>query len=276
MNLLEARKILELPENWEPETLKKNYHRLAKKYHPDKCKDPLESAKFLKIQEAYEFILNPIPETPGHFNFTDLFGNLNDILKAFSGNNFGSPSGTKEIKITPKEYYTGTKKEIKIETKCGCEQSICSGCAGGGYTLNGISLETCMECLGNGTIKCCVCDSFQKVKIEIQKQPDLNMNILLLPVGKIKLVLTDPDYTYHNGKMYYRYPITLKESLVGFTKTFNDPFGNQHTVTTKCIVKQNDGYLLKFENSELILLFTIIYPKKIPKEVLKALRDLDF
>ena len=54
MNLSEAKKVLNLGESYTPEEVKKNYRDLVKKFHPDK--NPYGSDKFIKIQEAYEFI----------------------------------------------------------------------------------------------------------------------------------------------------------------------------------------------------------------------------
>ena len=56
MNIFEARKILDLSDNWTDEELKKSYRTMAMKYHPDKCKTPESSDKFIKIQQAYEFL----------------------------------------------------------------------------------------------------------------------------------------------------------------------------------------------------------------------------
>ena len=82
MNLFEARQILELPDTFDQELIKKNYHRLAIKYHPDKCKDPDASEKFMKLNEAHQFLNNPVTEQS--FPFADLF-------KVFNAFNFPPP-----------------------------------------------------------------------------------------------------------------------------------------------------------------------------------------
>ena len=77
--------------------------------------------------------------------------------------------------------------------------------------------------------------------------------------------------------MYCRFEITLKESLTGFSKIFTDPFGDSHTITIKNkIIKENDGYSVSFKNYNVILLFQVVYPKKLSKKIVNVLKDLDF
>jgi DnaJ-class molecular chaperone len=268
MNIFEARKILDLSENWTDEELKKSYRAMAMKYHPDKCKTPDSSEKFIKIKQAYEF-LNKGPQE----NVEDILSNL---FKSFTTSfrvpqNFKMPRTslfTKEIEITPKEYFTGTSRQIKTPINCSCEQSICNNCAGCGYS-NVLVMETCMECTGTGSMKICDCELFQIINIIIQPYANLNA------INQFKIKINDPKYIFLNNKMYYRIDITLKESLVGFTKTFKDPFGDPHEVSIQnTIIKQNDGYTLS--NLNLTLLFNIIYPKKLKKDTKKIIKNLDF
>lgn len=50
-------KILGVPENASPEEIKKAYHRLAYKYHPDRAGG--DEAKFKEINEAYQTLSDP-------------------------------------------------------------------------------------------------------------------------------------------------------------------------------------------------------------------------
>ena len=54
MDLRVARMILELPKNFTENMLKKQYHKLSLKYHPDKNRDNDTTNKFQEINEAYE------------------------------------------------------------------------------------------------------------------------------------------------------------------------------------------------------------------------------
>ncbi|GAB6189382.1 hypothetical protein JCM30566_11210 [Marinitoga arctica] len=53
------RSLLNLPENFTKDELRKRFRELTKKYHPDKCIDDKNKCeeKFKKINEAYEFLL---------------------------------------------------------------------------------------------------------------------------------------------------------------------------------------------------------------------------
>lgn len=50
--------ILEIPNFSEESIIKKAYRTLSKKYHPDVNKDPISVDYFLKINEAYDFLMN--------------------------------------------------------------------------------------------------------------------------------------------------------------------------------------------------------------------------
>ena len=46
--------------NVDQEYIKKKYHKLALKWHPDKNKKIYAKEKFLKISEAYDYLLNEL------------------------------------------------------------------------------------------------------------------------------------------------------------------------------------------------------------------------
>ena len=59
MNKKNACEILDLPLNYTPEQLKKQYHIKALRWHPDKNKDSKEATeKFQKITEAHKFLIS--------------------------------------------------------------------------------------------------------------------------------------------------------------------------------------------------------------------------
>ena len=284
MNLLTARKILELPDDYNEIILKKNYKSLAMKYHPDKNKETDANEKFSEINTAYEFLL----KKPEDVNF-NVFNNIFKSFNAFNAFNFPIPQNKpirkKEVSIhlTPKEYFDGTVKMVIIKERCNCEKFLCKNCAGSGFSLvpsNIITfkpLSMCMDCLGEGYIQNCLnCENgIIDKNINITIAPNINSFEIFHPmVGLIKLSIPEPYF--FKEKMFFRFNIYLKESLTGFNKIFKDPFGESHNIVVTGIIKSNDGYQLKIKNSFLILVFNVIYPEKINEAVIEQLKSLNF
>jgi hypothetical protein len=253
MNLSEAKKILELGENYTPEEIKANYRRLIKIYHPDKSGS--DSCEFIKIQEAYTFIQKEKP----------CENIVENILRSFNFEKFFNINFNSVIEITALEYLTGTTKEIKVKTNCRCQKPICKKCLGTGTT---IQLTACDICFGECYTKICKCENYTFKKVVIPPKP----RNLKIENYKIEL----KEYKLIGNKLTKMFDITLKESLLGFTKTFEDPFGENHKIISNTIVKQNDGYTIKSRNHEIVLLFNVIYPEKLNKTVKKVLSTLDF
>ncbi len=57
MNYEKAIYILNLPKHFDNEALKTQYKKLAKKYHPDKCKLKDANEKFVLISNAYQYLV---------------------------------------------------------------------------------------------------------------------------------------------------------------------------------------------------------------------------
>jgi len=277
MNFDKAKEILELSDSFTPEQIKQNYHRLSLKFHPDKGGNQED---FVKLTEAYTFITQE--QTPETIKTNTI--NLNDIFRTFISPNLNKfKLFTKEssffgfkkevtVCISPKEFLEGCDKEIEQSYKrqCGCEPLFCDKC-------RGFSLY-CKKCNGSGVLFCGKCVNgtvthTKKMKIEIPKNSLKNISLentivcIELEKGKKK------SYFVKDDKLYYRYPISLKESLVGFEKTFKDPFDTQHKITSDNIIKQNDGYFIL---DHLFLLFDIIYPTKLTKSVIKQIKQIEF
>ena len=77
--------ILGIQENSKYEEIRKAYHKMALKYHPDKCSDENAEEKFRQVVEAYEVLVDPVKrrrydlsrKLDDNYNFTL----PNDILK---------------------------------------------------------------------------------------------------------------------------------------------------------------------------------------------------
>ena len=57
MNYERAIFILDLPKQFDSESLKTQYKKMAKKYHPDRCKLPNANEKFVLISNAYQYLI---------------------------------------------------------------------------------------------------------------------------------------------------------------------------------------------------------------------------
>ena len=163
------------------EEIKKEFRKLALKFHPDRNDSPNATEKFKEIGEAYEVLSNPekrrIYDQYGHAGltgspFTDFGGvGLDDLINSIFGGSggsggigdiFGSFFGNRQsrsrrsrgperganigynLEITLEEAYSGIKKEIMVP-----HMESCIDCAGKG-TAPGYEPEICSNCNGSG------------------------------------------------------------------------------------------------------------------------------
>lgn len=98
--------------------IKKAYRRMANRHHPDKGGDPVE---FHKIQQAYDALTNPQPESPSQENpwgdMNDIFGDYVDQVFRGKARGFDqrirNPDKNLRVTITAEQAYTGS--EILVE-----------------------------------------------------------------------------------------------------------------------------------------------------------------
>ena len=270
MDFSRAREVLELPEQFDDTILKKRYHLSAIRYHPDKNKDPGANEKFQEIKEAYEFLLKY------KHDGDDLDSVLGNIFKTFTTQFiFTKPKNTLNqtvINITALEYLTGALKQIVRKRLCGCQPNFCKGCSGCGFSDR---LDACMDCTGDGYTKNCgrCVNGYTESVFHVNIAPRPNLQFIDNLLGPVLLKLED-GYFVKENMLCCRYNITLKESLTGFKKTFKDPFDKLHTVSTENLVKTNDGY--RVADTGIILVFNIVYPKRLPPETIQQIKTLIF
>ena len=152
--------------------IKKAYRNLAKKYHPDVCKEADAEEKFKSINEAYSVLSDESKRRQydqlGHENFTNAskgnysgaggagfnadFSGFGDIFDFFGGGS-RRHSGPRQgddtlmrIQITLADAVFGVQKEIEV-----MHTESCPDCDGTGSSTK--KTTTCRKCNGTGQVK---------------------------------------------------------------------------------------------------------------------------
>ena len=178
-NMAEKRdyhEVLGLQKGADNAAIKKAFHEMAKKYHPDLHPgDKAAEEKFKEINEAYAVLSDPEkknlydqyghaafdqqqgggPNGPGGFGGFSGGFDFGDLFNMFTGG-FGSSqreahSGGEDIhaaiEITLEELAMGVEKDITYPRYC-----VCKTCGGSG-AKPGTKVETCSKCHGSGRIR---------------------------------------------------------------------------------------------------------------------------
>ncbi|MDR0631158.1 MAG: molecular chaperone DnaJ [Holosporales bacterium] len=155
--------------------IKKAYHKLAMKYHPDRNKGQAEAAnKFKEINEAYEVLSDSEKRARfdrygsadasagsggashgfdgfsnagfGGFNFDDIINEVFGMGTRRQRKGSMAQPGTDlryDISVSLEEAFAGTTSKIQIRTYCSCNK--CSGTGSASKTD-----DTCFACNGHG------------------------------------------------------------------------------------------------------------------------------
>ncbi|MGA2121785.1 MAG: molecular chaperone DnaJ [Methanoregula sp.] len=166
---------LGVPRNADGKEIKKAYRNLARKYHPDICKEPGAEDKFKQINEAYSVLSDEQKraqyDNMGHETFTNAskgsytggggFGNsgfssdfsgFGDIFDFFGGGGqrrSGPQPGADllmRIQIRLEDAVSGIDREIEV-----MHSEPCTACGGSGSETK--KLNVCPRCGGSGQIR---------------------------------------------------------------------------------------------------------------------------
>ncbi|TAJ43919.1 molecular chaperone DnaJ [Methanofollis fontis] len=152
--------------------IKKAYRNLARKYHPDVCKEEGAEDRFKEINEAYSVLSDPQKRAQydniGHDAFTNAskgsysggsgfggfqsdFSGFGDIFDTFFGG--GGPRGPRpgadlllRLSVSLKDAVFGTDREVEV-----FHTESCPDCDGTGSTNK--KVHTCPKCGGSGQIR---------------------------------------------------------------------------------------------------------------------------
>ncbi len=161
--------------------IKKAYHKLAKKYHPDLNPDDAEAeANFKEVSAAYEILSDKEARARydqfGHAGVDPNYGaggagggfggagfdvDLGDIFESFFGGGGGFGGGRRRrdpnaprkgtdirisVVLTFMEAVHGTKKTVNVTRKENCDE------CGGSGAEKGTTADVCDECQGSGVV----------------------------------------------------------------------------------------------------------------------------
>ncbi len=186
MNYNEACNILNVAEGSSEEDIKKQFRKMAAKYHPDVNKTPEATEKSKQISEAYQFLKDYKPNSNINIgqHESNPFNFVNDILRNFGVNqNNGnrihvqqtfkrSPPIQLSTTITFIESVLGTISKVTLNRLIRCEPCVgegkifkenCKNCSGTGiHSTKQSNMNvniTCWQCNGSGKIgvQCIVC-----------------------------------------------------------------------------------------------------------------------
>ena len=166
--------VLGVAKNASSTEIKREYRKLAKKYHPDLNPDDKEAEqKFKEATLAYEILSDPDKKQKydtygaaafenggagfnggfggGFGGFGDIFGDLfGDIFNQGYGNNAKRPAKGADIQqvvnLTFQEAAFGTSKEIQVRREVECH--VCHG----SKAEEGSESHTCPDCQGQGVV----------------------------------------------------------------------------------------------------------------------------
>ncbi len=168
MNKKDYYEVLGVDKSASDSEIKSAFRKLAKKYHPDVCKEPDAEEKFKEAQEAYAVLSDENKRRQydqyGHaafdqmgggaggydfsgFDFSDIFGDIFGSGFGFGGGGRNSNRPRKgadtlmRMNLTFEEAVFGCKKEINVNVS-----EECSECNGKG----GHNEKTCPDCHGTG------------------------------------------------------------------------------------------------------------------------------
>ena len=261
-------KILGVNKNESKKEIKKAYHKLAMKHHPDKGGDP---AKFKEITTAFETLSDDNKRS----NY-DKFGESGEGMgRGMGGDMFGQmfsggaqQSNTRkgnnikhEVNMTLKDIYNGKTLNITINRKTIDMDSVttCNACKGQGMVIQTVRMgpmiqqiqQPCSTCNGQGK-NYCINNITENIKVTIPRGSPNNHKITVYEKGDdivdgetgdlvvIVKEIKNEIFTRKGYDLFINKDISLLEALKGFKIELNHLDGRKILIKNDKIIKPNN------------------------------------
>lgn len=259
-------KLLEINKNASSKDIKKAYHKLAMKYHPDKGGDP---DKFKEISKAFETLSDENKrrnydqhgESEGNgVNPNDMFGQMFNGGPMNNNRNKKGKNVKKDIQVALKDIFNGKNMNITITRKSIDTDNIsaCVPCKGRGIILQTIRMgpmvqqvqQPCNNCGGQGK-QYRVNKVSENIRVTIPKGVPNNHKIEIFDKGDdvldgdpgdlhiIVKVLEDEYFIRKGNDLFINEDISLIEALNGFNMVIKH-FDRDILMKSNNVIKPNN------------------------------------
>lgn len=272
-------KILEIERNATPEEITKAFRRLARKYHPDKNKDPDAEEKFKEINNAYKKLTSKSDDDINDI-FADLFGSMFGPGMQFMP--FSKPKMKVEtpLSISLEELYKGGIYKIEYSYKCQTGKVVQITKQINMMGMNMVQIINEPETVD----KTGVYELVLEPKFDIDKKYIVIDNVVKdnndkEGYGDLYIMIIEKkhnDYKRVGGNLHLTLNVSLKEALIGTSRNIKTLDGQNICLNFITVLNYYEPKIIKGSgyNGDLYINFNIDFPKELTKENKNKLKDI--